>query len=401
MAEKRNITKEDIFLEARLRAEGVRIEVKKEPESGSIYRSIVLDGCDVVVGTWRNQDSYLVAAIDGEDVAILDRGEVLATGTLEPHAPWRDALMDDGTPVGKAIVATATTSSILWGYRCSISDSGRGCKYCGIYARPSSDPTIAPSAARKITARCVEATATAMKNGWRGSIIFTGGTPPQARRNQMTGNIERAMDQFRELVDEDLLSQMHIAPEAFPPKDLSEMHKWKALGLNGTAYDRQVMDPAYFKAVCPGRGEQSRWKEAQEAAAEIFGRGRGSSTGIVMGVEPMAGMLEGIEERVSSGVWPQMYTFMPAPGSPMAGMRPPSAQWFVEASEKIVDIYLRYADTFEVDLTEDTRFGYTRRGTSFYISVVDDEMARRLQEMGKIGPGLPKQDGEDPAPSAF
>jgi hypothetical protein len=65
----------------------------------------------------------------------------------------------------------------------------------------------------------------------------------------------------------------------------------------------------------------------------------------------------------------------------------------VEASEKIADIYLRYADTFDVDLTEDTRFGPTRKGRSYSVSIVDDEMSRRLQEMGKLGPGLPKQDG--------
>lgn len=392
MTEKRNIAKEDIFLEARLRAEGVRFEVKKEPPAGSAYRPVVLDGCDVVVGLWRNPASYLEVAVDGDDVTISDRGEVLGTGTLEPRGSWRESLLSDGTPVDRAIAATPTTSSILWGYRCSVFDSGKGCGYCGIYARPSTSPALA-SDARKITQRCVEATAVAIQNGWRGSVIFTGGTPPPSRRGQMTDNIERVMTQFRESVDEDILSQLHIGPEAFPPDDLSEMVKWRDFGLNSTAFDLQVMDPAYFKAICPGRGEQSRWKEAQDAAAEIFGRGRGATTGIVMGIEPMGGLLEGIEERVSNGVWPQVYTFMPAPGSPMAGMRPPSAQWFVEASEKIVDIYLKYADTFEVDLTEDTRFGYTRRGTSFYISIVDDEMARRLQEMGKLGPGLPKQDG--------
>ena len=74
-------------------------------------------------------------------------------------------------------------------------------------------------------------------------------------------------------------------------------------------------------------------------------------------------------------------------------MMPPSASWYVEASEKIADIYLRYADTFDVDLTEDTRFGPTRKGRSSFASIVDDEWPRRLQEMGKLGPGLPKQDG--------
>ncbi len=75
----------------------------------------------------------------------------------------------------------------------------------------------------------------------------------------------------------------------------------------------------------------------------------------------------------------------------MMGMMAPSAEWVVEANEKIVDIYLKYADTFDVDLTEDDRWGYTRRGHSY--TECFDELSRRLQEMGKLGPGLPRQDG--------
>lgn len=44
--EKRNITKEDIFLKARILSEGIRVKVKKQPETGSAYRPIVLDGCN-------------------------------------------------------------------------------------------------------------------------------------------------------------------------------------------------------------------------------------------------------------------------------------------------------------------------------------------------------------------
>lgn len=62
MVEKRNITKEDILLEARLRAEGARVEVKKEAETGrnrvsKALRPIVLDGCELVVGLWQNNTS--------------------------------------------------------------------------------------------------------------------------------------------------------------------------------------------------------------------------------------------------------------------------------------------------------------------------------------------------------
>jgi hypothetical protein len=58
MSEKRNITKEDIFLKARILSEGIRLKVKKSPEKGTVFRPIVFDGCDLVVtsfaGTRKN-----------------------------------------------------------------------------------------------------------------------------------------------------------------------------------------------------------------------------------------------------------------------------------------------------------------------------------------------------------
>lgn len=45
----------------------------------------------------------------------------------------------------------------------------------------------------------------------------------------------------------------------------------------------------------------------------------------------------------------------------------------MKASEKIADIYMRYADTLDVDLTEDNRWGPTKRGQSFYATPSDDE----------------------------
>jgi hypothetical protein len=64
----------------------------------------------------------------------------------------------------------------------------------------------------------------------------------------------------------------------------------------------------------------------------------------------------------------------------------------VETSEKIADIYFKYADTLDVNLLTDNRPGFTRVGLSYPNVIVRDEMARRLQEQGKIPPGLPSQD---------
>ncbi len=402
MTEKRNITKEDILLKARLRAEGARIDVEKSSQKGIMMMmpTVVFDGCDMVAGTRPNPHSRLEVVVDGNEVTISEGDEVLGTGTLEIRASWRDKLMSDGTTVDGAISqGCSSISNIIINRRCAIADAGKGCKFCALSALPAGTiPSMSSSELLKLTERTVEATVVAIQSGWRGTVLLVGGMlPPSKRGSKMTDMFEKIMTQFRESLDDDTLSEMHIAPSGFPPDDLAEMYKWKDFGINATEFDNQVMEPAYFKAICPGRGEQSRWFEAQEVSAEVFGRGRGATTALVAGIEPMAGLLEGIEERMSKGVYSKVQIFHPGQTSVMGAMQPPSAEWVVEFSEKLVDIYMRYADTFDVDLTEDDRWGYTRRGQSFFSTPNDDELIRRLQEMGKLPPGLPKQDGIEPA----
>ena len=147
------------------------------------------------------------------------------------------------------------------------------------------------------------------------------------------------MNRFRESLDDDLFSQVTFMPTVYPPKDLGQFDKWKALGINSVEMDCQVMDPAYFKAICPGRGDQKHLFAAQEAAVEVFGN---CPSNVILGIEPMSGMLAGIEERVSKGVSIQPLIFKPFPPSPMDHMQPATAEWYVEAFEKIDEIRSRY-----------------------------------------------------------
>lgn len=399
---KRNITKEDVLLKTRLLAECARLEVKGpslwQPTIDGFARNprIVLDGCEITVAIRPNPRSRLQVVIDGNDVTISEMGEVLGTATLLARPSWRDKLMSDGRAVNSVIGYDAGfVGTVLVSNRCAAYDSGKVCKYCGLgYMFAQSGPIRSFSETLEAAERQIEALVIAIQSGWRGVVLFVGGATPPERRGQWTTDVfEAFMARFHESLDDDILSQLQIASDVYPPDDLGDLYKWKGFGMNSCEFDSEVLEPAYFKAICPGRGEQKRWHEAQEAAAEVFGRGRGSSSLLVEGIEPMAGMLEGIEERVSKGVYIQPFMFESYPASVMEGMRAPSAEWFTEANEKIVDIYLRYADTFDVDLTEDTRWGYTRTGQSYYPSPSDDEMNRRLQEMGKLPPGLPKQDG--------
>ena len=114
---------------------------------------------------------------------------------------------------------------------------------------------------------------------------------------------------------------------------------------------------------------------------------------MVLGVEPLSSYLDGFEELVANGVFPTPYFFLP-PSRKLGfhGFRPPAADWLIEATEKMADILFQYADTFDTDLLQDDRPGLTRVGRSFNQILVCDEITRRLQEMGRIPPGLPDLD---------
>lgn len=397
MTEKRNITKEDID---RIKGAGVEVKgpllFKPIGNMESYGIRIILDDTGMVVPMVQpvpNPAAPTQLVIEGNDVTVSEGGEVVATGRLEEQPSWCDVMMSDGiTRVNDAFQTNLPTECYFnINLRCFAQDSGKICSYCSFgYDFSQGGPPMSFSEQLKAVEPAIEATVIACKNGWRGAVLLTGGLLPPERRGQWyTDILEAIMTRFRELLnDEDILSQLQIAAYNGPPDDLAEMHKWKSFGINSVQIDTEVLDPAYFKAICPAK-DKRRWDEAQEAAVEVFGRGRGASNYFVCGVEPMAGMLEGVEERVSKGVYVMPTQFGARPNSPMEGMGSPSPEWFQEAYEKILDIYLKYADTFDLDLTEDDRWGYTRRTRCLH--PYDAMWISRLQEMGKLPPGLPSQ----------
>ncbi len=340
-------TRDDVLLKTRLLAEGVRYQVKGPLEWESTDKFVdvtfTFDGCDIEAETRLNPRSRLEVGIDGNNVTVSEMGEVLVTGKLVPRAPWRDALMSDGTIVDEATMGMNMVSYINTFNRCYAYDCGQGCQFCGVGALMAPGPPLfSLSEMLEWAERSIEATVVGIQNGLR-AVLIIGGAPPPELRDQFTTDVfEQIMTRFRESLSDELFSQVAFIPSVYPPKDLRQFEKWKSLGITNVEMDSQVMDPAYFKAICPGRGEKQEWYEAQEAAVEVFGRDGGCLSNVVMGIEPMAGMLEGIEERISKGVSMVPLPFKPFPPSPMDHMQPATAEWYMEANEKIEEIMLRH-----------------------------------------------------------
>lgn len=400
MADTSRITKDDIFLKARLMSEGVRIpgakippfrELKKSCFEIDLPKKLDLEDVDGVmrlfhqsiqsdstkldvmgnrvnmqfnnlrVPLYPNPHSRLECVTDGDDVAIYEGGEQVCTGRMEREPAWYDEKLSNGLPARAAMPAvSAEVINVVFSLSCINMNTNRGCHYCGFFANPVSRKIVMlPKKSLKAWARYQgEAVKIATDNGWRGMLAVTGGALPPAHRREYLERLDILMSGIREVVGDKTLSDLQITYNHYPPENLADMYEWKELGIKGTSIDIEVMDPAYFRAICPGKSAykpHEYWKEAQQASVDVFGPYLQTSGCVVVGVEPMELLLKGIDERLSKGVLPIPLIYFSTPGSACWGHRAPTAEWLVETTERMADIYVKHSPKIIRSLVKDLR----------------------------------------------
>ncbi len=424
------ITSEDIFVKARVLSEGVRVKglavpsFKEMADGGHISmpdkldlnnleevlkyyvqatsneaninntrfgQTIRLDGCGVQVAVIPNPYSRLELEAKDNRVTLTDGGEVLAAGEVSPRPAWQEARLSNGMPVMSALPqSTEGILNLVFSLSCMNYNTGRGCRYCNLFANPVSRKIVMlPLETLKGWARYqAEAVKIATDSGWRGTLAVSGGALPPAHRREYLQRLEVIMDAVRGTLGEAVFGELRIIYNHYPPEDFSDMRVWKELGINSTIIDLEVMDDAYFAAICPGKNAYRPlpyWKAAQEASVEVFGPYLNTMGCIVMGVEPMSTLLEGIDERLSKGVMSLPLVFGPAPGSAYWGFRPPTADWFMEATERMADSIMEHAPRM-LETVAEAGGGVTAASPrsmlrSSPISLIFDEVWRRLQDL--------------------
>ncbi|NVL91141.1 MAG: hypothetical protein HWN69_09185 [Desulfobacterales bacterium] len=440
MAKTRNITKEDIFIKARMLSEGVciqgltekvppglrdisvretkgdlsDIEIPEKLDYNDVdeimelaykstlqrttnlagFSTLILDDSGLLAPITPNKHSRLDLIIKGETVTVSDGGEVLITGRFPKRPKWLDAKLSNGLPIEAALpAASAGIINVVFSLSCMNYNTKRGCRYCNLFANPVSRKIIMlpKETLRQYSKYQAEAVQIATDHGWRGTIAISGGALPPCHRPEYLERMGIVLSMLREYVGEETLKELRLVYNHYPPEDFSDMYKWKEMGIDAVSIDIEVMDSAYFAAICPGKSAykpHAWWKKAQEAAVDVFGPGR--STGcIVMGIEPMSTLLKGTDERLSKGIIPIPLVFVSAPGAAYWGFRPPTAEWIVKASEKIADAIQKHASKF-LGPNALKRMGSrankkdSKSTQSTHRTVVFDELQRRLQMLGEL-----------------
>ena len=390
--EKNTITKEDIFLKARMISEGVNLQISKDlspdqyrswilgkaanveqvkipeklnfddPESiialfaevnktdisSDFRQEIIFDNSGLRAPVYPNKRSRLDLLIEGENVSISEGGNILVTGEFLKRLDWLDEKLSNGLPVSTVLPSmSAAIINIVFNLSCMNFNTNRGCRYCNLFANPISRKiSMLPLDTLRLWAKYQgEALKIAIANNWNGTLAISGGAFAPAQRGEYLERLTLVLDIIKEAIGDKMYKKLPKVYNHYPPEDFSDMYKWKEMGINTTSFDLEVMDDAYFAAICPGKVAYkplSYLKKAQEYSVEVFGPLFGTISCVVMGIEPMSCLVEGFDERMSKGILPLPLVFHPEPGSAYEGFRNPTAEWIVEASEKMANSFMKY-----------------------------------------------------------
>jgi len=436
--EKNIITKEDIFIKARMISEGVRTEVSEDvsseinkmsrdkvdvgsndikipdkldfndPEriielfaevnktdtSSDFRQVIIFDGSGLRAPVYSNKRSRLELNIQGSKATISEMGDILVTGTFPKRFNWLDEKLSNGLPISTVLPSmSASIINVVFSLSCMNYNSNRGCRYCNLFSNPISKKiSMLPMETLRVWAKYQsEAVKTAVENGWRGSLAISGGALPPAHRNEYLERLELVLSSLKNAVGDEIFKKLPKVYNHYPPEKFSDMHKWKEMGITTTSFDLEVMDDAYFGAICPGKDTYkplSYLKEAQEYSVKVFGPLSGTISCVVMGIEPMSSLVKGFDERFSKGILPLPLVFHSTPGSEYEGFRPPTAEWIIEASEKMADSFMRHIFKWikppKANKNEggSKKIGFSpSRMPTTHLSVVFDEIGYRINKL--------------------
>lgn len=163
--------------------------------------------------------------------------------------------------------------------------------------------------------------------------IISGGTPRPEDRNYLM----KVMKEVPKAVD--IPMDAFIAPWA----GLDCIEKLYSFGIDELSVNMELWNEKIAKSIMPQKARIGRdyYLKFIEKAVDVFGKGRVRSI-LLVGLEPMKDLFEGVENLSRIGCSPVLSPFRPSPKTPLAKLSPPSIKQMIEAyegSRKIAEKY--------------------------------------------------------------
>jgi len=215
---------------------------------------------------------------------------------------------------------------------CSHFAKGKQCLFCNLVTTLQIYGSVLK---RKDADLIGEVAAAAWEEGTVNHVLLTGGCFAHDREAAVVRDIFAAIRRHTGL---DRIPGT-ILPSPAKGDDIERYHD---TGVQAIGYSMEIWDDALYRAICPGKSENTshaEFLESIERAVRLFGAGNVYGV-FVMGLEPKDTFLEGVRALTQMGANVVPFVWSPNPGSRLAGHRAPCGKWYAEAAREAADIVL-------------------------------------------------------------
>ena len=229
-----------------------------------------------------------------------------------PRQPrWYDQTTSRGTPMSRIGVLQGTYLGIYVNPVCEFWNSGLHCRFC-----TTGENVGGAEGSAKTIEDVVETCRAARQESGITFVHLNGGF----QGGQALEFVQPFVRAIKEQVG--LLVGVQLAPERI----MSRYDRLIAAGVDHLSFCVELIDPAWFAKVCPGKARslgQELFFDAMTYCTRRMPRGAVSGE-LIAGIEPIANTIQGIERIARAGAFPTVCIFRPTAGSSMSDWPSPA-----------------------------------------------------------------------------
>jgi hypothetical protein len=252
---------------------------------------------------WR---SPYVLHSGGDHAEIVDERNGYRYDARLPREPsWYQQTTSRGAPMSRIGVLQGTYLGIYINPVCKFWTSGLRCRFC-----TTGDNVGGAEAAAKTIADVVETCRAAKRQSGISFVHLNGGFQGGLGLDLVEPFVRAIKEQVG------LLVGVQLTPE----RVMSRYDRLIAAGVDHFSFCMELMDPAWFARICPGKARSlghDLFFEAMTYCATRMRRGAVSGE-LIAGIEPIANTIDGIERITRAGAFPTVCIFRPTVGSGMS-----------------------------------------------------------------------------------
>lgn len=241
---------------------------------------------------------------------------------LEMQPNWSNLKTQNKVPYSRIAYLSTDRLRVKHETICSLKKKGLGCSFCSI---PLSKTTFNMDDIKEVINNLLD------KPKFRHILIGGGSGNPDTEYKQII-EISKSIRAVN--------SNIPIYLMSLPPLKADILMQYKSAGITEIAFNIEIWNRSLAKELMPGKGliPLELYLRALKEGTKIWGTTGNVRTALIVGLDNMDTLLEGVEYLSKQGIQPMISIFRPMVNTKLEALVPPSNKVLLSFYEKAQDI---------------------------------------------------------------